>query len=436
MDGVKPIARAAIVAVGSELLTPLRIDTNSLFVTEQLNLLGVDVVVKAVVGDDRDELARMVRTLLERADLVVSIGGLGPTDDDVTRDVASAVLQRPLSEDPRLTERLRARFAARFTGPMPEINRRQSMVPSGARVIENTRGSAPGLWMEHGDQVLLLLPGPPRELKPMMLAVADGLLRERAAGVALVRRIVRIAGRIESQAEELLRPLYREWEEWPHPVSATILAALGQLELHLSVRGPQRAEAERVVQEAVARVQDVFGADVFSVDGRTLEQVAGEMLAERQLTIAVAESCTGGLITSRLTDVAGSSRYVERGVVTYSNEAKTELLGVPAELIAEHGAVSEAVALSMADGIRGRARVGVGVGVTGIAGPGGGTDDKPVGTVAVAVMTAGATRSRLFRFLGEREQVKFQASQAALDMVRRIMLEVDAGRVLSDPPDQ
>ena len=418
---MKPLSRAAIVAVGSELLTPLRVDTNSLFITEQLNALGIAVIIKAVVGDDRAELASLLRSLLERADIVVLCGGLGPTDDDVTREVVADVLGRTLSEDGAITERLQARFAARFDGAMPDINRRQAMVPAGARIIENTRGSAPGLWLDAGDQVVLLLPGPPRELQPMLLAVVEGPLRARASGVALIRRIVRVAGRIESQVEEQLRPLYREWEGWPLPVSATILAALGQIELHLSVSAPRRADAERVVNEAVGQVAAVLGSDVFSTDGRTLEQVVGQMLAERGMTIAAAESCTGGLITSRLTDVPGSSAYVERSVITYSNTAKVELLGVAEELINTHGAVSEAVALAMADGIRARARVSVGVGVTGIAGPGGGSAEKPVGPVAVATVTAGTTRGRLFRFLGEREQIKFQASQAALDLVRRIM---------------
>jgi nicotinamide-nucleotide amidase len=418
---VKPLSRAAIVAVGSELLTPLRVDTNSLFITEQLNALGIAVIVKAVVGDDRAELASLLRSLLERSDIVVLCGGLGPTDDDVTREVVADVLGRTLTEDRAITERLQARFAARFDGAMPEINRRQAMVPAGARILENTRGSAPGLWLDAGDQVVLLLPGPPRELQPMLLAAVEGPLRARASGVALIRRVVRVAGRIESQVEEQLRPLYREWEGWPLPVNATILAALGQIELHLSVSAPRRGDAERVVNEAVGQVAAVLGSDVFSTDGRTLEQVVGQMLAERGMTIAAAESCTGGLITSRLTDVPGSSAYVERSVITYSNTAKVELLGVAQELINTHGAVSEAVALAMADGIRARARVSVGVGVTGIAGPGGGSAEKPVGTVAVAVVTAGTTRGRLFRFLGEREQIKFQASQAALDMVRRIM---------------
>jgi nicotinamide-nucleotide amidase len=416
------LSRAAIIAVGSELLTPLRIDTNSLYLTEHLNALGIDVVFKSVVGDDRGELAALLRLALERVDLVVLTGGLGPTDDDLTREVAADVLGRELTEDPAITERLRARFA-RFQRTMPEINRRQAMVPAAARVIENTHGSAPGLWMETGDHVVLLLPGPPRELKPMVEQLASSLLRERASGWLLRRRIVRIAGRLESQAEELLQPLYRQWEKRDPPIAATILAALGQLELHLSTKTAGESAADAALTAAVAEVVGVFGTDVFSTAGQALEEVVGELLAARGLTIAVAESCTGGLIASRLTDVAGSSRYVERGIVTYSNAAKTELLGVPAELIAQHGAVSEPVALAMADGVRARSRVDVGVGVTGIAGPGGGSLDKPVGTVAIAAVTSGVSRSRVFRFLGEREQVKFQASQAALDMVRRIMVD-------------
>jgi nicotinamide-nucleotide amidase len=420
---MKPLARAAIVAVGSELLTASRVDTNSLYITEQLNLLGVDVVVKAIAGDDREELAHVFRALLERVDVVVFSGGLGPTDDDVTREVVAGVLGRELREDAAITERMRARFAARgYTMAMPEINRRQSMVPDGARVLENANGSAPGLWIDEGDRLVLLLPGPPRELKPMLAGLVAGPLRQETSGAALVRRVVKIAGRIESATEELLQPLYRQWEKGTPPVAATILAALGQIEVHLTARSTSREDAARAVEQAANQVRDVLAPDAFSNDGRSMEEVVGELLAAAGLRIAVAESCTGGLITSRLTDVAGSSRYVDQGIVTYANEAKTDLLGVPAALIAEHGAVSEPVALAMADGVRSRARVDVGVGVTGIAGPGGGSPDKPVGTVAIAAVTAGTIRSRMVRFNGEREQVKFQASQAALDMVRRILL--------------
>lgn len=420
---MKPLARAAIIAVGSELLTPLRFDTNSLFLTAQLNALGIDVVMKGVAGDDRDELGHLFRAALARADLVVFTGGLGPTDDDVTREVVASTLGRSLEEDAGITERLRARFAARgYGGSMPETNRRQAMVPAGARVLENSRGSAPGLWLEEGDAVVVLLPGPPRELQPMFAALVDGPLRERSEGVPLLRRVVKIAGRIESQTDEQLQPLYREWEQGSPRVNATILAALGQLELHLWCRAPSKDAATQALERAVDQVSAVIGADVFSTDGRSMEAVVGEMLASRGLHIALAESCTGGLLTSRLTDIPGSSRYVAQGVIAYTNQAKTALLGVPAPLIEAHGAVSEPVAMAMADGARTRAGVEVGVGVTGIAGPGGGTPEKPVGTVAIAASVAGETRSRLFRFHGERDQVKFQASQAALDMIRRMLL--------------
>jgi nicotinamide-nucleotide amidase len=421
---MKTLRRAGIIAVGSELLTPLRIDTNSLFITEQLNLLGIGVTMKAVVGDDRDELAHVFRAMRERVDLVVFSGGLGPTDDDVTREVVAAVLDRPMAEDEALTTRMRERFAARgFKMPMPESNRRQAMVPQDARIIENTRGSAPGLWIEDDGGLVLLLPGPPRELKPMLTALVGRDLGAHAPGVAMVRRIIKIAGRIESQTDETLQPLYREWSAQDVPVAATILAALGHIELHLSTAAADRGAADQVLERAAQQVVALLGVDAYSTDGRGLEQVVGDLLAERGMRIGAAESCTGGLITSRLTDVPGSSRYVDRSVVTYSNDAKTELLGVAPELMAEHGAVSEPVALAMADGIRERARVDVGIGVTGIAGPGGGTPEKPVGMVAIAAVTAAATRSRVFRFGGEREQIKFQASQAALDMVRRMLLE-------------
>lgn len=420
---MKLLTRAGIIAVGSELLTPLRVDTNSLFITGQLNALGIDVVMKGVAGDDREELAQLFRAALARADLVVFTGGLGPTDDDVTREAVAAALGRELAEDVAITERLRARFAARgYGGSMPESNRRQAMVPTGARVIENTRGSAPGLWLEDGDAVILLLPGPPRELNPMLTTLVDGPLRARCAGAPLVRRVLKITGRIESQTDEALQPLYRGWEQAMPRVNATILAALGQIELHLWTRASTTPAAIEALDAAVRQVSEVIGDDVFSADGRSMEAVVGELLALRGYRIALAESCTGGLVTSRLTDVSGSSRYVVQGIVAYANEAKTNLLGVPAALIAEHGAVSEAVAAAMADGARLRAAVEVGVGVTGIAGPGGGSPGKPVGTVAIAASTAAASRSRTFRFHGEREQVKFQASQAALDMVRRMLL--------------
>ena len=419
-----PIVSAAIIAVGSELLTPAKIDTNSLFITEQLNILGIDVKAKAVVGDERAQLEHVFRSFLARADLVVFCGGLGPTDDDLTREAVASVLDRPLAEDEAMTAHLRARFASRnLPMPMPESNRRQAMVPLGGRVIPNPKGSAPGLWIDHDDRLVLLLPGPPRELRPMLSELREGPLKARSAGVSLLRRVVRVAGRIESHVDEAMHPLYQEWERATPPIAATILAVLGSIELHISTRAASREAAAIALESAVAQTVTILGADVYSTDGRLLEAVVGDLLVERGLRIGVAESCTGGLIASRLTDISGSSRYVDQAVVVYSNEAKTELLGVPPDLLREHGAVSEPAALAMAQGIKARARAGVGVGVTGIAGPTGGTPEKPVGTVVVSAVTDAESRVRTFRFFGEREQVKFQASQAALDMVRRMLGE-------------
>lgn len=307
---------------------------------------------------------------------------------------------------------------------MPEINRRQAMVPIGAAVIENANGSAPGLWLEDAGRVVVLLPGPPRELQPMVRGLIEGRLRDRGPGLSIVRRVIGITGRSESHTEEAIRGLYPDWAASPIPIAVTILASLGQIELQLSARAADHGTVDAALAAAVAQVSSAIGADVYSTEGSPLEEVVGRLLVDQGLTIAVAESCTGGLTTSRLTDVPGSSRYVERAVVTYSNEAKTSLLGVPAAMIAEHGAVSEPVARAMAHGIRDRAASAVAIGVTGIAGPGGGSPEKPVGTVAIAVVAPCATRSRVFRFIGGRDMVKFQASQAALDMVRRVLLGV------------
>jgi len=393
------LARASIVAVGSELLETTRLDTNSLFITEQLNGVGIDVASKHVAGDDRAVLSHVLRAALSGVDLLVVCGGLGPTDDDLTREAVADVLGRPLTENAGLVEHLKRRYASRgLSVPMPLNNLRQAMVPAGGEVIDNANGSAPGLWIDHGAQTVILLPGPPRELKPMMTALASSRLRARASGVAIVRRTLRIAGRFESHVDQALHPLYEEWAAASPPVSATILATLGQIEVHLSVRHSSREEAAAILERATAQALGVIGEDVFSTDGRRLEEVVGEALAVRGLWIAAAESCTGGLLTSRLTDVPGSSRYVGASVVAYANDAKMSLVGVPEALIAGHGAVSEPVARAMAEGIRARAGADLGLGITGIAGPGGGTPEKPVGTVAVALATGGGTTSDLSLF--------------------------------------
>ena len=411
---------ACIIAVGSELLTPFRVDTNSLAITERLNTIGYAVRLKTIVGDTVDELAQVVSSALVWADLIVLTGGLGPTEDDVTRDAVARVLQVPLEEDRAVVERIRARFVRRGM-TMPDINRRQAMVPRGATLLDNANGTAPGLWIEHGRTVIVLLPGPPREMTPMLDAVIAERLAPRSGGAGLFRRVMKITGRTESDVDQQAQPMYGAWTSRAIPISTTILAMLGQIELHLTARAESRASADAALDAAVAELRTALGDAVYSVDGRPLEAVVGELLRARRATIAVAESCTGGLLASRLTDVPGSSDYVERGAVCYSNRAKTEWLGVTEALLARHGAVSEQVAEAMAAGIRSRAGVTVGVGVTGIAGPGGGTEEKPVGTVAIAVQTDDDARVRTFQFTGGREMVKFQASQAALNMVRLLL---------------
>jgi nicotinamide-nucleotide amidase len=417
-----PPRRAVIIAVGSELLTPLRADTNSLFVTARLNDLGIEVVARLIVGDRRGDLSAAIQEDLRRADLLVLTGGLGPTGDDVTREAVSDALGLPMTEDPAIVDRIRERFARRGLD-MPAVNRVQAQVLGGASVLPNEHGTAPGQWIEHEGRRIVLLPGPPREMQPMLQAVLDGRLAPLCGSARLYRRVIGIAGRAESQVEQVAQPVYSIWTEWQPPVSTSILAAPGQIELHLSVRTSSESEGQSILDRASAEMLAVLGADVFSADGRSLEQVVGGLLRERCWRIATAESCTGGLLASRLTDVPGSSDYVERGVVCYSNRAKTQLLGVPEETIRLHGAVSEEVGVAMAVGMRERAAVEVAVAVTGIAGPGGGTDQKPVGTVVVAVALPGGTRVRRFLFVGVRAQVKFQASQAALDMVRRALEE-------------
>ncbi len=411
---------ACIIAVGSELLTPFRVDTNSLAITERLNTIGYAVRLKTIVGDTVDELAQVVSSALVWADLIVLTGGLGPTEDDVTRDAVARVLQVPLEEDRAVVERIRARFVRRGM-TMPDINRRQAMVPRGATLLDNANGTAPGLWIEHGRTAIVLLPGPPREMTSMLDAVIAERLAPRSGGAGLFRRVMKITGRTESDVDQQAQPIYGAWTSRAIPISTTILAMLGQIELHLTARAESRASADAALDAAVAELRTALGDAVYSVDGRPLEAVVGELLRARRATIAVAESCTGGLLASRLTDVPGSSDYVERGAVCYSNRAKTEWLGVTEALLARHGAVSEQVAEAMAAGIRSRAGVTVGVGVTGIAGPGGGTAEKPVGTVAIAVQTDDDARVRTFQFTGGREMVKFQASQAALNMVRLLL---------------
>jgi nicotinamide-nucleotide amidase len=413
---------AEVIAVGSELLGSTRTDTNSLFLSERLSALGIDLHIKTVVGDDREDLAEVFRQALRRSDVVVLTGGLGPTDDDLTRDVVSEVLQLPMTIDETIVARIRARFERRGL-TMPEVNRRQAQVPRGAIALDNPNGTAPGLFIaDAAGKIVILLPGPPRELQPMFDLICAGPLRERAGRERSHRTSLFITGKGESHVEQIVQPIYSRWRDATPPISTTILAAMGQIELHLSVRDVDEARAAATLDRARNELLAVIGEDVYSVDGRAMEEVVGDLLKARGLTIAAAESCTGGLLTSRLTDVPGSSAYVRASVIAYAYEDKTALLGVPRAVIEQHGAVSEPVAVAMAEGIRERTGSDVAVGITGIAGPGGGTEAKPVGTVVIAVIVPGKpVYVRTFSFVGPRPMVKFQATQAAMDRVRRML---------------
>jgi nicotinamide-nucleotide amidase len=412
-----PFARAEIIAVGSELLALGRTDTNSVHITGRLATLGIDVIAKSIVRDHRADLAAAFRLALTRADLVVVTGGLGPTDDDLTREAASDALGVGLHEDDVQLARIQERFTRRGL-TMPDINRRQAYILDGAVRLDNQYGTAPGQWLPVGEKAVLLLPGPPREMVPMLDEVMAAHLATRAGTQRTYRRTVRVAGRTESHVESLMQPLYAIWTKWPHPVDATILAAYGRIDVHLFVHADNADEAHGILEEAVALATAVLGASVYATDDRELEQVAGEALKARGWRVATAESCTGGMLGWRLTSVPGSSAWVEGGVIVYSNALKTMLADVPADLIETHGAVSEAVARALARGVRARTGAEVGVAITGVAGPGGGSEAKPVGTVFVAIETPEFTACRHARFVGDRAIVRQQASTAALDMLR------------------
>ncbi|PYQ82052.1 MAG: competence/damage-inducible protein A [Acidobacteria bacterium] len=414
--------KACIVAVGSEMLTPFRVDTNSLVITERLNAVGYDVRLKAVAADHVEELARVIEGAMGWADLIVITGGLGPTEDDITRDAVARVLDAPLDVDEAIVTGIQERFARRGM-TMPENNRRQAMVPRGATVLENRNGSAPGLWLERGATSLVLLPGPPREMTPMLDAVIHDRLAVRSRGSGLFRRVLKLTGRTESDVDARAQRVYSKWTTEQVPIATTILAVSGQIELHLTADAPDRQAGEAALDAAVRQLEAILGDVIYSTEGRPLEAVVGDLLRERKLTVALAESCSGGLLASRLTDIPGSSDYVERGVVCYSNRAKVELAGVPEATIAEHGAVSEPVARALAQGIRERSRTDVGIGVTGIAGPGGGTPQKPVGLVCVGVAVEDDVWVRTFQFVGGRELVKYQSATAALNMLRLLLLK-------------
>ena len=408
---------AEIIAIGSELLAPDRSDTNSLWLTEQLNRLGIEVKLKTIVGDDDARLEEAIKDATRRSKVVITTGGLGPTEDDITRKVTARALGRRLLLDEAVLAEIRQRFQS-FGVSMPERNSRQAMVIEDAEVLPNPNGTAPGMFLDHNGTAIVLLPGPPREMKPMFENHVGNSLATRSNSLKVVRRMLRVAGLGESAVDEKIAPVYSQYEN----PQTTILFNQSEIEIHLTARGRTESDAEALLDRLSEQIEERLGNSIFAFAGETMEQVVGLRLAVGGYTIAVAESCTGGLVAQRLTEVPGSSKYFIEGVVAYSNEAKIRTLGVEPILLLEHGAVSAPVAEAMAEGIRKRADTDFGLSVTGIAGPGGGTEEKPVGLVYIALAMESGTEHRKLNIPGDRNLVRWRTSQAALDLLRRRLM--------------
>jgi nicotinamide-nucleotide amidase len=396
-------------------------DTNSLYLTEQVNQLGVEVVFKSVVGDDLKRLVAAAQHALFRSEIVIFSGGLGPTEDDLTREAVAEALGVPLRRDEDVLAGIERRFAARGWKMSPN-NAKQADVLEGAVVLPNANGTAPGQWLsgkfDGRERIVILLPGPPHELKALFEAECRERLRTKLPTAFLVTRVLKVAMLGESHVDARVAPIYKRFTD----VQTTILAGAGEIQLHFTSRAATKEAAQARVDEAADAVEEELEDAVFSRDGESLEQIVGYWLQMRNATIAVAESCTGGLLSERLTSVSGSSRYFAGGAVVYSNALKTELAGVPADMIERHGAVSREVAAALAEGIRYRCETTLGLGITGVAGPAGGTPEKPVGLVFHALASDSGTEVIEKNFPGDRKRIRWFASTQALDMVRRKLI--------------
>jgi nicotinamide-nucleotide amidase len=412
---------AEIIAVGSEMLTPHRQDTNSLYLTEKLNDLGVEVRFKCIVGDNREDLTAAAKLAMRRSDIILFSGGLGPTEDDLTRESVADALGLKLQRDPQIIAKLEERFAKRGY-KMTANNSKQADVLASAVVLPNPVGTAPGQWVagkyDGQDRILILLPGPPYELKAVFEGECIVRLRAKVPQQHIAMRTLKMAMMPESQVDARVAPIYKTYTD----VETTILAGAGEIQLHFRCRKESQAEAEARVEELVEKIEDELGDAIFSRKGETIEQIVSYLLQMRNLTLAVAESCTGGMLAERITSLSGSSRYFLGGAVVYSNALKTQFANVPKALIDRHGAVSREVAAAMAEGIRKRCLSSYGVGITGVAGPAGGTEQKPVGLVYIALAGEEGTQVVERNFPGDRARIRQFSTLQALEMIRRALI--------------
>jgi nicotinamide-nucleotide amidase len=409
--------QAEIIAIGSELLTPQRQDTNSLFITEQLNMLGVEVVSKQIVGDDRARLTDSIRVAISRSHVVILSGGLGPTEDDVTRDAAAAALGRKLQLNLAQEATLITRFR-QLNRPMAPNNLRQAYLIEGAEALPNPLGTAPGQFLHTPRGALVLLPGPPRELKPMFVNEVVPRLKPVLPPQVIKVRSFRVAGMGESDLDNLIAPVY---SKYTNPAT-TILSGAGDLFVTLRAQADTEAEADELLRQVGNPIANLLGERAYSENpDEPLEAVVGRLLRKQRATVSTAESCTGGLIAYRLTEQGGSSDYFIGGYVTYSDAQKQRVLGIPKDLIQKHSAVSEAVAAAMAQGARSQSGSTYAVSATGYAGPTGGTEYDPVGTVYLAVATPTDVKVTRIRYGGDRYRIRALAAQASLDLLRRTL---------------
>jgi nicotinamide-nucleotide amidase len=403
--------KAEIIAIGSELLSPFRSDTNSLYLTQSLEEYGILLVAKTIVGDDIDRIADAFRNAFDRANVILCSGGLGPTIDDLTREALCKFLQIPMHLNPEIVQSLIERFR-QFGREMPESNKKQAMIPEGAIPLPNHHGSAPGIFLEARGKQIFLLPGPPVELQPMWEKYGLPLLKK---GTSYQRKVFRIAMLPESQVDEMLKPVTNNLSD----VRYTILASPSEIEVHLLA--PETSIDELI--SSAAEVRAIMQKWIYAEDLETMETVVGRLLKQKGKRVAVAESCTGGLLAERITNVPGSSEFFDYGLVTYSNEAKITLLNVPEKILEDHGAVSEPVAKAMAENVRILAKADYGISITGIAGPDGGSVEKPVGLVFIGFSDEQQTIAKEYRFIGSRTRIRFSSTHAALNMLRRKLLE-------------
>lgn len=410
---------AEIIAIGSELLTPTKTDTNSLWLTEKLNEIGIEVKLKIIVGDDELRLKETIKDALSRSDIVITTGGLGPTEDDITRKISAEAIGRKLIFREDILASISKKFL-KMNREMPEINKRQAFIIEDGDVLPNPNGSAPGMAVEIDNKYLIILPGPPRELKPMFENFVLPKLKQTAGEIFVKRKVLRVTGMGESAIDEIIAPVYTQYK---NPQTSTLFNR-SEVEIQLTAQGKNEDEANHLLEELADKIVEKLGIAVFSVNGKLMEEVVGQLLTRHEKTLSVAESCTGGLIAQRLTDIPGSSKFFVEGVVAYANTAKIRTLNVPSDLIEKFGAVSAEVAQAMAKNLLEQSETDFAISVTGIAGPAGGTEEKPVGLVFIGYASQEEVKYIKLNLPGDRHLIRWRASQAALDFLRRKMIRM------------